>query len=112
MATGGPGSDLTHPSGPHTLPGMRGSPRALVAGAVMGAGVGACWHATGCLTAAERQALSVADCVAQMALALPQRDLPQRPGEVTSDDLVLAVQVVDGVRTCRRSAAAAPDGGR
>lgn len=67
--------------------------------------------ATGCLTDAERRTLSVADCVAHMALALPQRDLPQRPGELTEDDLVLAVQVVDGVRACRRHAPPVPDGG-
>lgn len=90
---------------------MTGAVRALVTGAVVGAGVGACWFGVACMTDAERRAVSVADCVAQMALGLPQRPLPQRLVEVTEEDLLLVVQVVDGVRACRRAATPAPDGG-
>lgn len=88
--------------------------RALQAGALACAGlalVGSVAGLLGCLTPAERRALSVADCVAQRALALPDRELPANPWEVTSEDLALAIQVVDGVRACRRAAADPPDGG-
>ena len=75
----------------------------------MGAGLAT---VAGCLTPAERRALSVADCVAQKALGLPDRQLPANPWEVSSEDLALAILVVDGVRACRRAAAEpAPDGG-
>ena len=66
--------------------------RALVAGLL---------GLAGCLTPAERRAVSVADCVAQMALGLPQQPLPERVGTITDDELVLAVLVLDGVRACR-----------
>lgn len=83
--------------------------QAVLAGLVVGTGLGVC--SVGCMTDAERRAVTVADCVAQMALGLPQRALPKNPADITEEDLLLAVQVVDGVRACRRAASAAPDGG-
>ena len=77
--------------------------RSVVAGALVGAGLAAC------MTAAERRAVTVADCVAQLALDLPNVELHEHPAEVTSDDLRLAVFIVDGVRACRRGLE--PDGG-
>jgi hypothetical protein len=83
--------------------------RAVVAGLIIGTGVGVC--SFGCLTPAERRAVSVADCVAQMALALPQQELPDDPVGITEDGLGLAVQVVHGVAACRKANAPPPDGG-
>ncbi len=90
-----------------TLAGMLGKLEAIVAGLLVGASV-ASVSLTGCLSPAERRALTVADCVAQKALELPDRELPANPWEVTGDDLALAIEVFDGVRACRRMA---PDGG-
>lgn len=86
--------------------------RAVMAGLLLGASVGSVAVAGGCISAEERRALSVADCVARLALSLPQRDLPRHPNEVTGEDLLLAIQVVDGVRMCRHgSALFTADGG-
>jgi hypothetical protein len=85
---------------------MRRSFRAVLAGALVGLGLGVCVQALGCLSAEERRAVSVADCVAQLALGLPDRRLPRSPSEVTSDDLALAALVVDGVWLCRNAGGA------
>lgn len=85
---------------------MQSKARAVVAGALVGLGLGVCLQAAGCLSDAEKRALTVADCVAQLALGLPERQLPRHPHEVTSDDLALAALVVDGVWLCRNAGGA------
>lgn len=99
---------MTHPFRIGTLAGMNGTHRALVTGALLGALLAAAGSVIGvaaCVSPAERRALTVADCVARLALALPDRDFPRSPGDLTGDDLVLAVAVLDGVRACRRGGA-------
>ena len=93
------------------LVGRSSNLRAVLAGLIVGASLGLVSLVPGCLTPAERKALSVADCVARKALDLPDRELPANPWEVTGDDLALAIEVFDGVRACRRAAGPAPDGG-
>lgn len=83
--------------------------RAVVAGLILGTGLGVC--SVGCLTPAERRAVSVADCVAQMALGLPDRDLPDDLTKLTEDGLWVAVQVVHGVNECRKAHPVQLDGG-
>lgn len=85
---------------------MQSKARAVLAGALVGLGFGVCLQAVGCLSDAEKRALTVADCVAQLALRLPDRRLPRSPQEVTSDDLELAALVVDGVWLCRNAGGA------
>lgn len=85
--------------------------RALLAGALVGLCLGVL-SLSGCASEADRRALSVADCVARMSLALPPDELPDSPAEVSAEDLLLALQVMDGVRSCRRQPEApTPDGG-
>jgi|ERR1044071_6995800 hypothetical protein len=83
------------------MAGMRANLRALVAGMLLGGGLGAVIF--GCLTPQERRAVTVADCVAQMALGLPDVPLPEDPGELTREGFWLAQRVVGGVRTCRHA---------
>lgn len=83
--------------------------RAVLAGLVVGAGLGVC--SVGCLNAKERRAVSVADCVAQKALGLPEADLPTDPVELTEDGLALASQVMRDVKECRAANPPPSDGG-
>lgn len=82
----------------------------MAAGLLVGTGLGVC--SVGCLSPEEKRAVSVADCVAQMALSLPDRDLPDDLTALTEDGLYTAVQVVRGVNACRRAhPKPSPDGG-
>ena len=81
--------------------------QAILAGLV----VGGCLGAVSCLSAGEKRAVSVADCVAQLALTLPDRAIPREPLQLTQEDLLLAAAILDGVQTCRRAHPMAPDGG-
>lgn len=83
--------------------------RAIVAGLLVGMGLGIC--SVGCLSPAERRAVSVADCVAQFALGLPPTELPDEPVQLTEDGLALAVDVLHGVNACRKANPPVPDGG-
>lgn len=83
------------------LSAVRAATRPVVAGLLIGTGLGIC--SVGCLTPAERRAVSVADCVAQFALGLPETQLPDDPVQITEDGLALAVQVVHGVAACRKA---------
>lgn len=83
--------------------------RAMVAGLLLGTGLGVC--SVGCLTPAERRAVSVADCVAQFALGLPEQELSDDLTALTEDGLWVAVQVVHGVNACRKAHPAVADGG-
>lgn len=83
--------------------------RAVVAGLILGTGLGVC--SVGCLTPAERRAVSVADCVAQFALGLPDEQLPEDPVQLTEGGLALAADVLHGVSECRKANPPVPDGG-
>lgn len=60
----------------------------MLAGALIGAGAAVVSLSPGCLSAEERRAISLADCVAQLALDLPEGYL------------------LEGIRACRRLHAA------
>ena len=58
----------------------------------------------GCSPTAEQQrAVTVAQCMAGVAAAVPPEELmPREPKEYSIDDVILAIAVVNDIRACTR----------
>lgn len=86
---------------------MHPSLRGVLFGAIAGLLAGVLFAVIslpGCASDQEsRRALSVADCVARLAIELPLRELPRHPAEITEDDLILVARVMEGVQSCKRA---------